>query len=149
MNALELLKGDHERLRRIFDRYERLEPRAHRRKRDLLDDLRAELETHGRLEEEFLFSAIARAPRSGPAIVEAREELRVIQAICDELGETGPEDRRLPAKLTVLRENVEHHISEEEREIFPRVEAELSPGLLEAIGKRMAARREALRGSLV
>jgi len=149
MNGLELLRSDHERLRRIFDRYERLDTRAHRRRRALLDDLRAELETHRRLEEEFLFPAIAREPGFGQEIDEAREELGVIQAICEDLGEIGPEDPRAPAKVTVLRENVEHHIAEEEREIFPRFASVVPPGVLDEIGVRMAARREALRGSLV
>jgi hemerythrin HHE cation binding domain-containing protein len=150
VNVLEMLHRDHEGFRRLFDRYEELGPRCHRERQLIFEEIRADLEVHRRVEEEILYPAV-RAIRPRGVAADLEESLAghgLIEDLLEDLGGIPSDDRRFDVKFTVLRENVEHHIREEEAEIFGEASRHLDAAGLEALGRQVAARREELQGTI-
>src|ERR671937_749642 len=119
MDALDLIKEDHKRLKKLLK--ETLEAEGSQRE-DRMDYLRTELVAHERMEEEVL---------------EGYEEHHVADVILDELLDVPAETDLWKAKVKVLKENVEHHMDEEESELFKKARAVLDRGELERLGERM------------
>ncbi len=136
MNALELMKADHDRLKKLFD--EALEDKDPGARAELLHQIRAELMAHERMEEDVFYPALRSGGEKAKEIVlEGYEEHHLIDVILDELLEV-PEDADLwQAKLKVLKENLEHHINEEEGEMFKRAKQALGKKTLEELGRKM------------
>ena len=139
MDILDALLQEHQVIRDLFDRYDQLGPRSHAERRALFHVIRAELESHHPGEEEFLYPAI-RAAHPGH-LDERVEEHRVVRRLLAEIALLGPEDRAFPVKFLVLRENVEHHLREEELELYERARASLSSREREDLGRALAAAR--------
>jgi hypothetical protein len=78
-----------------------------------------------------------RLPDLEDDVLESYEEHHVADVLCLELWTMSPSDRHYQAKATVLIENVEHHIEEEEQEWFPKVRDGLSRAQLQELGKQM------------
>jgi hemerythrin superfamily protein len=142
LNALDLIKGDHKRLNEMFKRALESDDAAARA--SLLDEIRAELVAHERMEEDIFYPALRAASEKAKDIVlEGYEEHHVIDVILDEMF-TVPEDtEQWGAKLKVLHENLEHHIEEEEGEMFKRARKSMSDEALEELGRMMRRAREA------
>lgn len=143
LNAVEMLKHDHEKVKALFQQYELAGHRAHRKKQGLAEEVFAELAVHTTLEEELFYPAMKRqTDQDGKdLVVEAVEEHHVVTTLMDELKGLDPTDERYDAKFKVLMENVEHHIEEEEGEMFPEAEAVLGDRL-ERIGQQMQERKQ-------
>ncbi len=144
-DAFTLLKSDHDMFRKMFKEYEGLGDRAFKSKLDLATTIFAELAAHELIEEEIFYPAIRRnATKEGIEIVlEGYEEHHVADLIVEELKVLDVEDETYDAKFKVLTENVEHHIDEEEEELFPEARKALGDRAAE-IGEQMAARKEEL-----
>ena len=125
MDAITLLKDDHRSLERLFKRYEQAGDRAFVEKRALVDRIIEELSRHAAIEEQ-LFYPVARAtvPGTDDIALESLEEHHIVKWVLSELERMDPTDERFDAKVTVLIENVRHHV-EEESEFFPKVRDEL------------------------
>lgn len=148
-NAVEMLKHDHEKVKALFQQYEAAGHRAHRKKQGLAEEVFAELAVHTTLEEELFYPAMKRqTDQDGTDLVaEAVEEHHVVTTLMDELKGLDPMDERYDAKFKVLMENVEHHIEEEEGEMFPEAEEVLGERL-ERIGQQMHQRKEQLTAAV-
>src|SRR5262249_30873064 len=108
-------------------------------------EVQRELETHTTLEEEIFYRTV-RAEVSGTEdiVEESLEEHSVVKSLLRELSAMSAEDEDFGAKMSVLQENVEHHVREEEGELFPKVERELAQDRLRGLGDEMQTRKEAL-----
>jgi hemerythrin superfamily protein len=140
MDAISMLKDDHKTVERLFKRFEKAGDGAYVEKRDVVDRIVEELSKHAAVEEQF-FYPVARAtvPDTDDVVLESLEEHHVVKWVLAELDGMDPREERFDAKVTVLIENVRHHVKEEEEEFFPKVRDELGRGALADLGKAMAA----------
>ena len=147
MKATTLLKKDHDTVRDLFKQYEKAGDRAFQTKKDLFEQVKTELEIHAAIEEEIFYPAFKRIreKEAKEIVLEAFEEHAVVKDLLEQLSEMSPEDETFDAKFKVMQENVEHHAEEEEDEMFPEANKNLSNEVLEELGARMEARKESLK----
>lgn len=143
MDAITLLKNDHKTVAALFNRFERAGDKAFTEKRDIVDKIIEELAIHAAVEEQ-LFYPVTRAtvPETEDMALESLEEHHIVKWVLSELEEMSPSDERFDAKVTVLIENVRHHVEEEERDYFPKVRDELGRRALNDLGEAMAAAKK-------
>jgi len=134
MDALDLIKQDHKRLRKLLE--ETLKAEGVERD-ERLDHLRTELVAHERMEEEVLYPRLRDEKKAHETVLEGYEEHHVADVLLDELLDVPPETDLWKAKVKVLKENVEHHMDEEEDELFKRARAVLDREELNRLGARM------------
>jgi hemerythrin-like domain-containing protein len=143
MDAITMLKDDHKAVEQLFKRFEKTGDRAHVEKREIVDRIIEELSVHAAVEEQ-LFYPVARAtvPDTEDVALESLEEHHIVKWVLAELETMAPQDERFDAKVTVLIENVRHHVEEEEQEFFPLVRDELGRNALADLGEAMAAAKK-------
>jgi hemerythrin superfamily protein len=134
MDALDLIKQDHKRLRKLLE--ETLDAEGAQRE-ERLDHLRTELVAHERMEEEVLYPRLRDEKKAHETVLEGYEEHHVADVLLDELLDVPPETDLWKAKVKVLKENVEHHMDEEEDELFKGARAVLDREELNRLGERM------------
>lgn len=146
MNPFTLLKEDHKKVKDLFKKYEELGDRAFVQKEELCGKICSELELHTQVEEDIFYPAIkAAADEKGQELIaEAFEEHAVVKKLIEELGATDPAHEEYDAKMKVMRENVEHHIKEEEGELFPKAKEALGD-TASVIGEEMEIRKRELK----
>ena len=147
MNAYDLLKEDH---KKVFDIFEKLEPtteRALKTREELFSKLESELEVHSSIEEQIFYPALKQAAETRDIVLEAFEEHRVVKDLLKELASTAKDTEQWTAKLTVLKESVEHHVEEEESEMFKKAKKVLTDEQAEDLGARMQAAKTKLAAS--
>ncbi|MDP9867898.1 MULTISPECIES: hemerythrin domain-containing protein [Streptosporangium] len=138
MDAIVLLKDDHKTVEKLFKEFEKAGDGAHQRKREIVDKIIEELTVHAHIEEEIFYPAAREgAPGTTDHILESVEEHHVVVWILSELKGMDPADERFDAKVTVLMENVRHHVKEEEEDWFPKVREAMGRKVLQEIGERM------------
>jgi hemerythrin superfamily protein len=140
MDPFELLKSDHEKVAKLFERIESASGKA---KTSIFKQIQNELEIHTQIEEDIFYPALRNAEETRDVTLEAYEEHRVVKDLLAELAGGKPSDQ-WDAKLTVLKENVEHHVDEEEDDMFGKAKDVLSTEEAEALGDRMAAEKKKL-----
>jgi hemerythrin superfamily protein len=141
MNAITLLKNDHKTVEDLFKRFEKLGPRAVKSKQDILERIVRELSIHAGIEEMVFYPAIREAVEKGKTddmVLEPLEGHHVVKWMLWELERTAPSDERFDAKMSVLMENVRHHVEEEEKDLFPQVNKMFDRGQLDELGDAMA-----------
>jgi len=140
MDAITLLKNDHKTVEALFKRFEKAGDRAFVEKREIVDTIIEELAVHAAVEEQ-LFYPVTRAtvPSTEDVALESLEEHHIVKWVLSELDGMDPEHERFDAKVTVLIENVRHHVEEEEDEYFPKVREELGRNALNDLGEAMEA----------
>jgi len=140
MDAITLLRDDHRAVERLFKRFEKAGDRAHVEKRQIVDRIIEELSIHAAVEEQ-VFYPVARAtvPDTEDIALESLEEHHIVKWVLSELADLDPSNERFDAKVTVLIENVRHHVEEEEQEFFPKVRGHLRR---KALGDAMAAAKK-------
>lgn len=138
MDPMKLLKRQHREVEGLFKKIEKTENASQRRQ--LMRDITQKLERHTKIEEEIFYPALRglETKKAEEMVNEAYEEHHVVKLVLKELPEVDPEDERFEAKMTVLKELIEHHVEEEEEEMFKMAE-KLGDEELEALGERMAA----------
>ena len=143
MDAITLLKDDHHTVEQLFKRFEQAGDRAYVQKRQIVDRIIEELSVHAAIEEQ-VFYPVARAavPDTEDIALESLEEHHVVKWLLSELADMEPTHERFNAKVTVLIENVRHHVEEEETEFFPKVRAQLGRNELTEIGDTMVAAKK-------
>ena len=142
MNAFELLKQDHEKVSGIFEKLEPTTERGVKTREELFAQLKQELDIHARIEEEIFYPAIRDARETREITLEAYEEHNVVKQLLAELEQLPVDDETWAAKLKVLQENVEHHVEEEETEMFSSARDVLSTEQIEELGTRMEAAKQ-------
>jgi|SRR6478735_1352064 len=131
MKATDLLKQQHRTVEALFAKIEAGEPEA-------LKDLASALAAHMAIEHEFLYPESREVDED--AVLEAFEEHAIAETALKRALALDPEDESFDARVKVLKELIEHHVKEEEGELFPKVEKALELTELEALGKQMEAR---------
>ena len=136
MDAITLLKQDHKTVNALFKKFEKLGDRAYVSKRAVVDDIIEELSVHAAIEEQVFYPAVKGISEDlKDHVLESLEEHHVVKWLLDELVSLDPEAERFDAKVTVLIENVRHHVEEEETEFFPEVREALGRKVLGEIGE--------------
>jgi hemerythrin-like domain-containing protein len=142
VNALTMLKKDHDAAQKLMEALAETTERAVKTRERTWTKLLKDLTIHENIEEEIFYPALdAKGVKELRAIVlEALEEHHLVDDIVEQLKETPFDDEHWTAKFTVAKENVEHHIEEEETEMFPQVRKSFSADELEELGDRMVQR---------
>lgn len=118
-DAIAVLKQDHHDVEALFKRFERAGDGARKQKRKLVDEIIVELSRHASIEEQVLYPwAREYIEAADDEVLEALEEHHVVKWLLGELEDLSPADERFDAKVTVMMENVRHHVKEEERDLF-------------------------------
>ena len=118
MDAVKLLKSDHEKVKKMLEELDSTTERAEKTRTEGLAKLKDELVVHEAIEEEIFYPALKRFAEAKDIVLEAYEEHDVVDSIMADLEQTSVEDEKWHAKFTVMKENLEHHIEEEEGEMF-------------------------------
>ena len=137
MDALTLLKQDHDKVKKMLTEGEETTERAEKTRTELLETLKAELMIHEQIEEEIFYPALKSHPKAKEIVLEAYEEHHVVDDIMGELEATDVTDETWSAKFKVMKENIEHHIEEEEGEMFKQARQVFDADELEQLGARM------------
>ncbi|MEV0381519.1 hemerythrin domain-containing protein [Nonomuraea sp. NPDC050643] len=139
MDAIVLLKDDHKTVERLFKQFEKAGPKAHKEKQKIVGRVIDELTTHTFIEETIFYPAVREgAPDTDDHVLESVEEHHVVVWMLSELKKLDPADERYDAKMTVLMENVRHHVEEEEQDWFPKVREAMGRNRLRELGEQMA-----------
>jgi hemerythrin-like domain-containing protein len=145
-DPLILLETDHRRFEKLLKDGEATTERAKKGRRDILNALTAELTVHEALEEKLVYPALEPHAEAHDLVLESFQEHHVADIVIKELHEVATDDEKWGAKFKVLKENVSHHISEEENKLFPIARGVLSREDLLALGARMRALKAELEG---
>jgi hemerythrin-like domain-containing protein len=140
-DAIVFLKEEHKQMRRVFREFEKNKEDAGRRG-EIVRRMIELLTIHTYLENEIMYPEVRRLlPEVEDDVLESYEEHHVADVLCLELWSMDPAHEHYPAKATVLIENVEHHMEEEEQEWFPKVRDGVGRKDLQDMGQRMIDRR--------
>ena len=116
---LNLLKKDHDQVKKMFKQFEKDIEKSPQQAQGLGQEIISELELHTKLEERIVYPDLQKQDED--LYHEAEEEHHVADLLLKEVKELPPGDPSYKAKMMVLRENVEHHIEEEEGEMFKKI----------------------------
>lgn len=140
MDAITLLTHDHRDVEKLFKRFAKTGDRAHKTRRDLVDRMIRELAIHAAIEEQIFYPRLRdEGRRIEDEVLEGLEEHHLIKEVLADLDGMSPEAERFEARVTVLMEQVRHHVEEEEGEMFPHARRALRPAELRDLGEAMQA----------
>ncbi len=143
MDAITLLKDDHATVEKIFKAYEKLGDRAFKAKEKAVSSMIKELSVHAAIEEQVFYPAVRKEVHgSDSEVLEAIEEHHIVKWELSELEKLSASDERFDAKVTVLIENVRHHVKEEEKDLFPEVRKALGRKQLAEIGDALVTSKK-------
>lgn len=137
MNAFALLKADHKKVATMLETLNDTTERANKGRQQLFARLKEELDLHARIEEEIFYPALEEAEETRDITLEAFEEHRLVKQLLAELEAEPKDTEEWTAKFTVLKENVEHHVEEEEGEMFKKARQVLSEEEIVLLGERL------------
>jgi hemerythrin superfamily protein len=146
-DAISMLKADHEKVRGLLSQLEKSTEKGVKKREELLSQIAEELTIHTTIEEEIFYpsyrDAVAKK-EDRKLYQEALEEHHVVDLVMPEIEDTDPGSEVFSAKAKVLKEIVEHHAEEEEKEMFPRARKVMDAEELQELGQRMEARKAEL-----
>ncbi len=138
-NAIDMLTEDHKQVHAMFQEFER--STADQRDR-LVHEIIQSLGTHSRIEEQILYPFIrAEVPDGDQLIDEAEREHQEAKDVMARLADISPDDPSFAEAFHTLREGVEHHVEDEEGEVFPKLAEAADQATLAELGQRMAQAR--------
>ncbi|MET9437274.1 hemerythrin domain-containing protein [Streptomyces sp. NPDC006551] len=144
MDGIVLLREDHKTVEKLFKKFEKTGDDAHAERRSIADQVIEELTVHAWIEERIFYPAAREgAPDTTDHVLESVEEHHAVVWMLSELKDMDPADERFKAKMTVLMENVRHHVEEEEQDWFPEVRKALGRNRLVELGERMLEAKNA------
>jgi hypothetical protein len=138
-DPITLLETDHRRFEKLLKEGEDSTERAKKGRAELLETIVKELNVHEAIEEQILYPALEPHAEARDIVLESFEEHHTADVILNELKDVDTDDEKWGAKFKVLKENIEHHIQEEERVMFPAARGALAREELLALGARMRA----------
>jgi hemerythrin-like domain-containing protein len=142
LDAITLLETDHRRLEDLLAQGEDTTERAKTTRRELLNTLTAELAVHELIEEKVLYPALAKHAEARDIVLEGFQEHHVADLIVRELHDVATDDEQWGAKFKVLKENLEHHIEEEEGPMFRTARGVMSQEELQVLAARMSRMKQ-------
>ena len=145
MDALELLKQDHQKVKKLLTSATETEDKNEQKR--LFKEIKTELEAHARIEETIFYPAVQEHDELASLVFESLEEHRQVKTLLRELGRVSPGSDKFKAKLKVLHDDVEHHAEEEEEgKMFPKVRKAFNSKELGNLGQELeAAKQKRLR----
>lgn len=147
-NALEMLKEDHRKVKELLSELAQTTSRAEKKRQQLLNKIDQELHIHSHLEEEIFYPAFKEAGNSefSKMYFEALEEHRAVdELLMPDLRKTSPTSEKFSGRAKVLKEMVEHHADEEEKEMFKKAQKAMSKEELAELGQRMLERKQEMQ----
>jgi hemerythrin-like domain-containing protein len=148
MDAMKLLEEDHRKVKKLLEEGDKTTEQATKRRTELLNELLTELRIHETIEEEIFYPALEEHAKTKEIALEGYEEHHAVDNIAEELVALDPSDETWAAKFTVMKENIEHHIEEEEGEMFTKARQALDDEELSEIADMMESRRNELRAEV-
>lgn len=148
-DAITLLKDDHKKVKGLLAQLDKTTERSAERRTKLLAQIETEIKVHSTIEEEIFYPAYRDAVKKKgdrELYQEALEEHHVVDLVLPELKSVDPGGEVFGAKATVLKELIEHHADEEEKEMFPKARKVLGAAELRDLGARMESRKKDLLG---
>ena len=145
MNAIELLKADHDKVEELFEQVEATEDES--KKHQLFEQIKLELETHAHIEETVFYPAIMKNEEIKDLVLEGLEEHKQAKTLLREIPKLADGSEKFEEKLKVLMEDVEHHVEEEESEMFPKVKKAFNSTQLEELGTELEAAKQSFQKS--
>ena len=142
MDALTLLKNDHDKVKGIMSELEPTTERAEKTRTELFAKLKMELTVHEIIEEEIFYPTLKQHPKAKEIVLEGYEEHNVVDTLMGELEALPVTDETWGAKASVMIENIEHHIEEEEGDMFQKARQVFDRQELEDLGQAMEARKQ-------
>jgi hemerythrin superfamily protein len=140
MNALELLKTDHQKVKELFKKAEGANAA---RQKQLFEQIKKELETHTHIEEMVFYPAVRQTEELEKMVLESLEEHKQVKTLLREMENLTSDSEKFEPKLKVLMENVEHHAEEEEEgKMFPKVRKMMNAEKLERLGQELEAAKD-------
>jgi hemerythrin-like domain-containing protein len=144
MDAIKLLEDDHRAVKKLLGELDDTTERAEKTRSELFAKIKGEMLVHEAIEEEIFYPALRDHPKTKDVVLEGFEEHHVVDEILAEMETVPVTDETWAAKAKVMKENIEHHIEEEEGEMFPAAREILSEEELDELGERMAERKAEL-----
>jgi len=142
MDAIKLLKADHDKVKKLLAELESTTERGVKTRAELFATIKGELTLHEIVEEEIFYPALKAHPEAKEIVLEGYEEHAVVDTLMRELEELSVEDETWGPKAKVMKENIEHHIEEEEGEMFEQARQVFDAAELEDLGLRMERRKQ-------
>ena len=148
MDAVTLLKHDHDKLKKLLTELESTTERGVKTGSELFATIKGDLMVHEAIEEEIFYPELKAHPKAKDIVLEGFEEHHVVDVLMAELESLDVTDETWGAKALVMKENIEHHIEEEEGEMFKIARRVFETDELEELGSRMEARKESAQREL-
>jgi hypothetical protein len=148
MNALTMLMDDHDRMKKLLNELDSTTERGVKTRAELFSTIKGELTVHEIIEEEIFYPELKAHPKARDIVLEGYQEHHVVDLVMKELEECPLDDESWGAKAKVMKENVEHHMQEEEGEMFKQARAVFDQAELRDLGERMEARRQSAKEEL-
>jgi iron-sulfur cluster repair protein YtfE (RIC family) len=142
MNAIELLKADHDKVDRLFQKVKATEESEHQK---LFEQIKQELEVHTHIEETVFYPKMKEEDELKDIVLEGIEEHHQVKIFLRELSALTEDSEKFEPKLKVLIEDVSHHVMEEEGEMFPKIEEIFDEATLEEIGAELEAEKQSYK----
>jgi len=145
MDALELLKQDHQKVKELFKQGQQTEDK--KQQKQIFKEIKSELETHARIEETIFYPAMEEHDELKDMVLESLEEHRQMKTVLRELGKLSASSERFKPKFKVLMDDVRHHAEEEEEgKMFPKIRELIKGDELEQLGEELeVAKHKRLR----
>ncbi len=144
MDAFELLENDHRKVEKIFEQLEPTTERALKTRMELFERLKHELDVHTHIEETILYPVLKQIAETRAITFEGYEEHGVAKTLLEEMNSMDVTSEVWTAKLKVLQEAIEHHVEEEEGDMFKDAREALSQEQIDEIGEKMQLRKKQL-----
>jgi len=141
MDAIALLKADHDKVKTLLEDLESTTERGVKTRSELFATIKGELTVHEIIEEEIFYPELKAHPKAKDIVLEGYEEHHVVDLLMGELENLPVDDETWGAKALVMKENIEHHIEEEEGEMFKTARQVFDKAELDDLGARMEARK--------
>ena len=141
MDAIALLEADHQKVKRLLTELDSTTERGIKTRTELFATIKGELTLHEIVEEEIFYPTLKAHPKAEDIVLEGYQEHHVVDLLMGELEELDVSDETWGAKATVMKENIEHHIEEEEGEMFRQARRAFDASELDELGQRMEARK--------
>jgi hemerythrin superfamily protein len=146
-NAITMLKSDHATVKRLLRELNATTERAVKERERLVEQIMRELKTHAQIEEEVFYPAFKAATEGTDAeemFYEAAEEHHLVDIVLPALAHANPKSHEFEAKAKVLMDLIEHHVKEEEGEMFVKARQVFEDEQLRELGDLMQSRRETI-----
>jgi hemerythrin-like domain-containing protein len=144
MSAISMLKRDHDNLKGLLRELESTTERGVKTRTELFARIKQELTVHEAIEEEIFYPTLKQHPRAREIVLEGYEEHGVVDTLMGELEALPVDDETWGAKAKVMIENVEHHLEEEEGDMFAKARQVFDKKELDELGDAMAERKAEL-----